>query len=324
MGNTCGTTRDGASMAKALITGVRGQDGRYLAELLIADGVEVVGMTRSRRPGLPEGLSDVYVGDVSDPASVGALLGHKFDEIYHLAADAIGAESEDVPLTCMRTNAIGTLNMLELADLLKARFVQAGSSEMYGDALPPQGLDTPFSPITPYAIAKVASHNLVQWYRRKRGVHASNAVLFSHESPFAPKKRLISKIARHAARVEHGETQKLVLDNYTGKRDWIHAKDAAKGLVAIMRHNEPADWVIARGMSHSVVDVARRAFEHVGIDKWQNYVKTRQHPSVPEIGHTWGDVRETTRRLGWRAEIAFEDLVNEIVDAEREILNEQR
>ncbi|HEX7861931.1 MAG TPA: GDP-mannose 4,6-dehydratase [Verrucomicrobiae bacterium] len=322
-------------MPKALITGVTGQDGSYLTELLLSKGYEVHGITRStedlERSWVGRLFQDsttykkrlfFHPGDLSDPAGLRAMIDKsKPDEIYHLAAQShVGRSFEDPEGTCEVT-AMGTLRLLEIVRAMSkpAKFFHAASGEIFGDAQEsPQTVDTPMAPVNPYGCAKAFATQMVQVYRRSFGIFASNGILYNHESPRRGENFVTKKICRAAAAIKLGKQNELLLGDTSAKRDWGHAKDYVRGMWLALQHEPPEDFIFATGELHSVQDVVEIAFASVELD-WKNYVK--QDPKLfrpTEAQCLVGDPSKAETVLGWKREFQFADIIREMTLAELE------
>src|SRR5215210_4191094 len=292
-------------MKKALITGITGQDGSYLAELLLEKGYEVHGIVR-RSSSFNTGRIDhlyrdphergvrllTHYGDLADPVALTKLLYElQPDEIYHLGAQSHVRVSFDIPEYTFDVTAAGTLRLLEAIREagVKTRFYQASSSEMYGAAPPPQSEDTPFHPRSPYAVAKVAAYWAAVNYREAYGMFASNGILFNHESERRGETFVTRKITRAVARIKHGLQDKLYLGNLDAKRDWGFAPDYVDAMWRMLQHREPDDYVIATGETHSVGEFLEKAFTRVGLS-WRDHVVLDQKFERPaEVDLLLGD-----------------------------------
>ena len=318
----------------ALVTGVTGQDGGYLAELLVAQGARVHGAVRPGRAaaGLPlpvhlTALGDALVlheVDLLDPAAVRALVAEVApDEVYNLAAESSVARSWSDPVTTAMTNAVLPAVLLEAAAAAGSgagggvRVVQASSAEVFAGATSaPQDESTPLAPTNPYGAAKAHAHHLVQAYR-SRGVHAVNAVLYPHESPRRPTAFVTRKITSTLAAIARGEAEELVLGNTAARRDWGWAPDVVAAMVAAARHPEPLDVVVATGVSHSVEDFVRVAAERAGVADWRERVRVDPAFFRPtDATDLVGDPARARALLGWSPTRTFEEVVGAMVDAD--------
>jgi GDPmannose 4,6-dehydratase len=323
-------------MAKtALITGITGQDGGYLAELLLEKGYTIHGMVRptsslqgtrlgemmDQDPGLADRV-DLHNAELTDSTSL-ALLMDKTDpdEVYHLAGQSHIQISFDLPEYTGETTALGTLRILEIVRSRgkQVRFYQAATSEIFGEPEEaPQTEHTPFRPVNPYAAAKLYAYSLVGAYRRAYGLHASNGILFNHESPYRGTNYVTRKIARSAARIASGLDDHVVLGNLDARRDWGFAGDYVRAMFLMVQAEEPGDYVVSTGESHSVREFCDRAFSRVGLD-YSKHVRVDPRFLRPiDITETRGDATHAREELGWEPTVSFEQLVDVMVDAEVE------
>jgi GDPmannose 4,6-dehydratase len=320
-------------MPKALITGVSGQDGSYLTELLLSKGYEVHGVSRSIDAVKGSYLallfhdSDVYnkqlffhAGDLNDPSTIREIVGKIApDEIYHLAAQShVGRSFEDPEGTC-EVAAMGTLRLLEVARAMskQPKVFHASSSEIFGHpAKCPQTLETPVVPINPYGCAKAFATQMVQVYRKNFGLFACNGVLYNHESPRRGENFVTRKICRAAAAIKLGKQSELMLGDTSAKRDWGHAKDYVRGMWMTLQHTTPEDFVFATGKLHSVQEVVEIAFATVDLD-WKKFVKRDERLIRPSDSHDLvGDPTKAEKVLGWKREYHFKDMIREMTEAE--------
>ncbi len=322
---------------KALITGITGQDGSYLAEFLLGKGYEVHGIVRRastfNRGRLDAVWSDphlshtrlfLHYGDLSDSGSLTRILVDiQPDEIYNLAAQSHVRVSFDNPEYTMDINATGTLRLLEtLRDSeLKPRFYQASSSEMYGKVMEvPQTETTPFYPRSPYGVSKVAAYWATINYRESYGMHASNGILFNHESPRRGEGFVTRKITRAVAHILAGLEDKLYLGNLDAKRDWGYAGEYVEAMWQMLQQDEPGEYVIATGETHSVREFLEEAFSQVGLD-WEKYVAIDPRYLRPtEVDLLVGDASKAQRQLGWKPATTFKSLVKLMVQADIDLL----
>ena len=329
-------------MAKrALITGVTGQDGSYLAELLLEKGYEVHGIIR-RASTFNTGRIDhlytdphqagarlkLHYGDLSDASALARLLARiEPDEIYNLAAQSHVRVSFDCPEYTTDIVATGTVRLLEAIREagMKPRFYQASSSEMYGMVQEvPQTERTPFYPRSPYACAKVYSHWVTVNYRESYGLHASNGILFNHESPRRGETFVTRKITRAIAQILCGLQDKLYLGNLEAKRDWGYAKEYVEAMWLMLQQKTPDDYVIATNETHSVREFLEVTFAHVGLD-WRKYVQIDPKYFRPaEVDLLIGDYSKAKQKLGWEPKTRFQDLAKLMVDADIQRLKEHR
>jgi GDPmannose 4,6-dehydratase len=313
-------------MRKALITGITGQDGSYLAELLLEKGYEVHGLIRRASQFNTQRIDHLYVdphetetrlflhyADLTDSSS---LIGHlhrvKPDEVYNLGAQSHVKVSFEMPEYTAETAAMGTLRMLEAVRTANwpIRFYQAGSSEMYGKVLEsPQRETTPFNPRSPYAIAKLFAHFITIDYREAYGLHASNGILFNHESPRRGGTFVTRKVTRGVAAIVKGDQEFLYLGNLDAQRDWGYAKEYVEAMWLMLQQPEADDFVIATGDMHSVQELCDVAFGLVGLD-WKRYVRVDERYFRPtEVEELCGDPSKAKHQLGWEAQTNFRDLV---------------
>jgi GDPmannose 4,6-dehydratase len=326
-------------MKKALITGVSGQDGSYLAEFLLARGYEVHGIIRRastfntrridhlyRDPHGSNGRFFLHYGDVADSTSLIKLL-HDIqpEEIYHLAAQSHVRVSFEIPEYTGDVTALGTVRLLEAIreSGLKARFYQASSSEMFGKAREvPQTETTPFHPRSPYAAAKVYAYWITVNYRESYGLFACNGILFNHESPRRGETFVTRKITRAVASIKAGLQDKLYLGDLNAKRDWGYAREYVEAMWLMLQQPEPDDYVIATGETHSVSEFCQEAFSHAGLD-WRKYVAIDPKYYRPaEVELLVGDASKARRTLGWDPRVKFKELVRMMVDADVAALSE--
>jgi GDPmannose 4,6-dehydratase len=317
---------------KALITGITGQDGSYLAELLLSKDYEVHGIIRRASTFNTERIDHLYqdphihgvrlflhYGDIGDSTNLIKLLYRiRPDEIYHLGAQSHVRVSFDIPEYTGDVTGLGTVRILEAIREtgLKAKFYQASSSEMYGKAQEvPQRENTPFYPRSPYGAAKVYSYWLTVNYRESYGIFACNGILFNHESPRRGETFVTRKVTRAAARIKAGLEDKLYLGNLDAKRDWGYAKEYVEAMWLILQQEEPDDYVVATGETHSVRELLEEAFSYVGLD-WHKHVEIDPRYYRPaEVDLLIGDPTKAKRQLGWDAKTKFRDLVRLMVDA---------
>ena len=298
---------------KALITGICGQDAWYLSEFLQQHGYEVIGTRRgNEEPGEePPGVRVVF-GDVSDALCMRALAEeHRPDEIYNLAAITHVGDSFSAMAASFQVNAVGAANCLDAAARVGSKFYQASTSELFGDSPPPQNEQSPMRPRSPYACAKLAAFWLTKNYR-ERGLHATNGILFNHESVRRGGGFVTQKVARAVAAIKRGKQRELVLGNLDAARDWGHAKDYVRGMWMVMQH-APDDYVLATGQMRTVRDLCEAAFSHVGLD-YREFVRSSDEYKRPlEVERLCGDARKA-RAIGWRPTISFNEMIGEMVD----------
>ena len=315
---------------KALITGITGQDGSYLAELLLDEGYEVHGMVR--RSSTETRLRIAHLGDrigyveadLLDPASlVKALAQVQPDEIYNLAAQSFVPTSWSQPVLTGEFTALGVVRLLEAVRQVapEAKFYQASSSEMFGKVRQvPQNETTSFHPRSPYAAAKAYGHHITVNYRESYGLFGVSGILFNHESPRRGREFVTRKITDGVARIKLGLADELLLGNLDSQRDWGFAGDYVRAMYLMLQQDEPDDYVIATGQTHSVRDFLEIAFGHVEL-KWQDYVKQDPRFLRPaEVDQLIGDSSKARRKLGWEPTVSFEQLVTMMVDSDLELL----
>ena len=315
-------------MKRALITGINGQDGSYLAELLLEKGYEVCGILK--RNSVAENqtarLDSVFkkinleYADMLDLASLNRVLAQvKPDEIYNLAAQSHVRISFDQPIYTTQVVAIGTLNILESMKLIcpSARFYQASSSEMFGNSFDNDGFQretTHMNPTSPYGCAKVYGYNIVRNYRHSYNLFASNGILFNHESPRRGSNFVTNKVVKEAVKIKYGLTDKLNLGNLNATRDWGHAKDYVKCMWLMLQHHSPDDFVCATGISHSVKDLCEYVFGHLDMD-YKAYVGIDEKYMRPEeLTDLKGDSSKARWVLDWTHEYTFETMLDEMVE----------
>jgi GDPmannose 4,6-dehydratase len=306
---------------RALITGITGQDGSYLSEQLRGEGYEVVGMVRSAVA--LDGVATVH-GDLGDPASLrAAVLETEPDELYHLAAPTFVPASWKDPAGTLQLVAGATATLLQAARELGSgmRVLVASSGEIFGAAnVSPQNEDTPMRPRSPYGVAKLAAYGLVDTLRAKHGLHASSAIAYNHESPRRPERFLPRKVARGAAAIKLGLQDELVLGDLAAVRDWCHARDVVRGYRLMLAQDEPGDFVLAGGVGRTVGELVDAAFAAVGLDP-SEHVRidpdlVRPSERTPPVG----DISKARERLGWEPETSFEEMIEEMVQADLETL----
>ncbi len=329
-------------MAKrALITGITGQDGSYLAELLLGKGYEVHGVIRRSSSFNTERIDPIYkdrhdkgarlflhYGDLSDPSSLIKILGEtQPEEIYNLAAQSHVRVSFDIPEFTGDVTAIGTVRILDAMRQVapKARFYQASSSEMYGlvQAVP-QSETTPFYPRSPYAAAKVYAHWITVNYRESYGLHASSGILFNHESPRRGETFVTRKITRAVARIKAGLQDKLYLGNLEAKRDWGYAPEYVEAMWRMLQQDKPDDYVIATGETHTVQEFLEVACARAGLDPKKHVAFDKRYLRPAEVDLLIGDASKAKRKLGWEPKVKFKQLAEIMVDADIELLAEER
>ena len=335
----------------ALITGVTGQDGAYLAEYLLERGYEVHGIKRRSSSFNTERVDHLYVdphspsarfflhyGDMTDATNLIRIIQEvQPDEIYNLAAQSHVKVSFETAEYTANADALGTLRLLEAIRILRmedrVRFYQASTSELYGDAPPPQNEDTPFRPRSPYATAKLYAYWIARNYREGYGLFAANGILFNHESPLRGETFVTRKVTRAVAAIALGVQDRLWIGNLDARRDWGHARDYVEGMWMILQHDEPDDFVLATGVSHTVREFVERAFVEIdrpiewvgtGLDEKGVCARTGEvlvevdprYFRPLEVPHLKGDATKARTKLGWKPRVGFEELVREMVHAD--------
>jgi GDPmannose 4,6-dehydratase len=328
-------------MKKALITGITGQDGSYLAELLLEKGYEVYGIVRRSSSFNTNRIEHIYqdpheanvrlrmvYGDLNDASSLNKVLRDlQPDEIYNLGAQSHVRVSFDVPEYTAEITALGTTRLLEaIRDLgLKPKFYQASSSELYGKVLEvPQSEKTPFYPRSPYACAKAYAHYITVNYRESYDLFACAGILFNHESERRGETFVTRKITRAATRIKLGLQDKLYLGNLDARRDWGHAKDYVEAMWLMLQQEAPDDYVVATGEQHSVQEFVEEAFGRLDLD-WREYVKIDPRYYRPaEVETLLGDASKARRVLGWEPKISFKELVRLMVESDMKLAQQER
>jgi GDPmannose 4,6-dehydratase len=317
-------------MKRALITGVGGQDGSLLAELLLERGYEVVGLVR---PGATayENLAaveeqiELYEADLLNQTSLAqALRAARATEVYNLAAPSFVPTSWEQPVQTAEFAAVGATSLLEAVRHVdpEIRFYQASSSEIFGEPREtPQTEETPLAPVTPYGVAKAYAHFIVHSYRRLYGVFACSGILYNHESPRRPLKYLPRKVAHGAAAIALGLETELVLGDLDARRDWGYARDYVRSMWLMLQQDEPGDYIVASGTAHSVRELAETAFRHVGLD-WRDHVRVDPalERGAAELHRLVGNPAKAREHLGWEPQVDFTELVQLLVDADLERL----
>lgn len=322
-------------MKRAFITGITGQDGSYLAELLLSKGYEVHGIIRRASTFNTERIDHLYqdphingvrlflhYGDVADSTNLIKLLYRiQPEEIYHLGAQSHVRVSFDIPEYTGDVTGLGTVRLLEAIREtgLKAKFYQASSSEMYGKVQEvPQRETTPFYPRSPYGAAKVYSYWVTVNYRESYGIFACNGILFNHESPRRGETFVTRKVTRAAARIKAGLEDKLYLGNLDAKRDWGYAKEYVEAMWLMLQQDQAEDYVIATGETHSVRELLEEAFSYLGLDWRQHLEIDRRYYRPAEVDLLIGNAAKAKQNLGWEAKTKFRDLVRLMTDADME------
>jgi GDPmannose 4,6-dehydratase len=324
---------------RALLTGLTGQDGSYLADLLIEKGYEVHGIIRRsssfntgriehlyRDPHEEDAQLRTHYGDLSDPVALTRMIYElQPDEIYHLGAQSHVRVSFDIPEYTFDITAAGTLRILEAIreSAVDTRFYQASSSEMFGSTPPPQNELTPFHPRSPYAVAKVAAYWATINYREAYGIFACNGILFNHESPRRGETFVTRKITRAVARIRAGLEQKLYMGNLDAERDWGYAPDFVEAMWLMLQADQPDDFVIATGERHSVREALEIAFTHAGLDPAEHVEIDARYFRPAEVDALEGDASKARERLGWEPRVRFRELIELMVDADIAVLEDQ-
>jgi GDPmannose 4,6-dehydratase len=326
-------------MKKALIVGITGQDGSYLAELLLSKGYEVHGLIRRSSTFNTDRIDHLYqdrhnkevklflhYGDLSEGSRLVSLIGElKPDEIYNLGAQSHVRVSFDEPEYTGDVTGLGTSRMLEAVRLVSpnSRFYQASSSEMFGATPPPQNEETPFYPRSPYGAAKVYSYWMTKNYREAYGLFAVNGILFNHESPRRGETFVTRKITRAVARIKAGLQHKLYLGNLDAIRDWGYAPEYVEGMWRMLQHDKPMDFVLATGHAATIKDFLEHSFSHVDLN-WEDYVEFDPRYLRPtEVDSLIGDSTLAKKQLGWQAKTLAGDLAKLMVDADIEALRHE-
>src|SRR6201996_7611389 len=320
-------------MKKALITGITGQDGSYLADLLLEKGYEVHGIIRRASTFNTSRIDHLYkdphvhgvrlflhYGDLSDALNLTRLIDRTGpDEIYHLGAQSHVRVSFDIPENTGDVTALGAIRILEAIreSKVQARFYQASSSEMFGKVQAvPQTETTPFWPRSPYAVAKVYAYWATVNYRESYGMHASNGILFNHESPRRGETFVTRKITRAVARIKLGLDKFLYLGNLDARRDWGYAPEYVEGMWRILQADNPTDYVLATNETHTVKEFVEKAFAHVGLD-WREFVRhDKRYERPAEVDLLIGNPAKVKKNLGWEPQVRFEELIQIMVDAD--------
>lgn len=321
-------------MKKAFITGIGGQDGSYLAEYLLGLGYEVYGIVR--RNSTPEHQQSrldnirnntklhVSYGDLNDISGIERLLREtQPDEVYNIAAQSHVRISFEIPQFTAATNAVGVVNMLEAVrnNCPKAKFYQASSSEMFGSSVDEDGFQretTKMTPVSPYGCAKVFGYNIVRNYRNAYKLHASNGILFNHESPRRGSNFVTNKVVKAAVRIKLGLQDKLELGNLDAYRDWGHSKDYIRAMHLILQQPEPGDWVVATGETRSVRDMCKHVFSSLNLNYKDYIVQNKKFLRPEELKYLKGDSTKI-RSLGWEPKYTFEGMMDEMVEHWMEI-----
>jgi GDPmannose 4,6-dehydratase len=315
-------------MKKAFITGIAGQDGSYLAEYLVSLGYEVHGIIRrnsivEHQQSRIESVRDkihIYYGDLLDPAGLDRLLAEiKPDEIYNIGAQSHVRISFDIPQYTTQTNALGVLNILESyrRTCPTAKFYQASSSEMFGSSVDEDGYQresTPMNPVSPYGCSKVFGYNIVRNYRKSYKLHASNGILFNHESPRRGSNFVTNKVVKTAVEIKLGLADKLELGNMDSYRDWGHSYDYVRAMHLILQQNKPGDWVVATGETRSVRDMCEYVFARLELNYKDYVVQNEKFLRPEELPYLKGDSTKIRTDLGWKPTYTFESMMDEMIE----------
>lgn len=320
-------------MPTALITGVTGQDGSYLADFLLAQGYQVVGMVRRSSTVTFERIEhiqdelEIIQGDLHDQSSlVSVMEEYSPDEVYNLAAQSFVPTSWKQPVLTGEVTALGVTRLLEAIRLVKpeARYYQASSSEMFGKVLEvPQSEATPFYPRSPYGVAKVYGHWITVNYRESYNLYACSGILFNHESPRRGLEFVTRKITHGVARIKLGLAHELRLGNLEARRDWGYAGDYVEAMWLMLQQEQPDDFVVCTGVTHSVREFCQAAFEHVGLDYQDYVVQDPRFYRPAEVDLLVGDPTKASEKLQWQPKVSFEKLVQMMVDADLQLLGSE-
>ena len=315
-------------MPRALITGITGQDGSYLAEFLLEKGYEVIGLVRRtstvnfERIGHIQDKIQIVSGDMLDETSLVHVIDeYRPDEVYNLAAQSFVQESWRQPVFTGEVTALGVTRLLDAIRMVdrenKIRFYQASSSEMFGKVREvPQNENTPFYPRSPYGVAKVYGHWITVNYRESYGMHATSGILFNHESPRRGLEFVTRKVTDAVARIKLGLQDKVALGNLDARRDWGFAGDYVEAMWLMLQQDEPSDYVVATGETHSVQDLCEVAFSYVDLDWREHVVQDPRFMRPAEVDLLVGNPAKARARLGWEPRVSFEELIHMMVDAD--------
>ena len=327
-------------MKKVIITGITGQDGSYLAELLLKKGYEVHGIIRRSSSFNTSRIDHIYkdphatdvklflhYGDLTDGANLNQLIKTiKPYEIYNLGAQSHVKVSFDIPEYTTNVNALGTIRILDAIreSGRKTKFYQASSSEIFGNSNPPQNEKTPFQPRSPYAASKLYSYWITVNYREAYNLFACNGILFNHESPRRGETFVTRKITRAATRIKLNLQKKLYLGNLNAKRDWGYAPEFVEAAWAMLQQDKPDDYVIATGQTHSVKEFVEEVFEYLGLE-WKKYVEIDKRYFRPtEVDELQGDAAKAREKLGWKPKVSFSELIKIMVDSDMKLAEKEK
>ena len=313
-------------MKKALITGINGQDGSYLSELLINKNYQVHGILRRHSVAENQDIRiknlnvKTYYGDLTDEISLLKILQKvKPDEIYNLAAMSHVGISNEIPLFTIKTNSLAVMNLLEMTKEVcpNSKLYQASSSEMFGNSIDKDGfqrLSTPMYPVSPYGCSKVMAYNLVRYYREAYNKYYCNGILFNHESPRRGSNFVTNKIIKSIVMIKKNKLKKLELGNLDSKRDWGHSKDYVRAMHLMMNYKKPDDWIVSTGETRSIRDFCKYAFNLVGLN-YKDFVKQNKKFIRPlELKYLKGDSSKIRKKLKWKPEYTFESMIEEMIE----------
>ncbi len=313
-------------MKKALITGINGQDGSYLSELLINKNYQVHGILRRHSVAENQDIRiknlnvKTYYGDLTDEISLLKILQKvKPDEIYNLAAMSHVGISNEIPLFTIKTNSLAVMNLLEMTKEAcpNSKLYQASSSEMFGNSIDKDGfqrLSTPMYPVSPYGCSKVMAYNLVRYYREAYNKYYCNGILFNHESPRRGSNFVTNKIIKSIVMIKKNKLKKLELGNLDSKRDWGHSKDYVRAMHLMMNYKKPDDWIVSTGETRSIRDFCKYAFNLVGLN-YKDFVKQNKKFIRPlELKYLKGDSSKIRKKLKWKPEYTFESMIEEMIE----------
>lgn len=313
-------------MKKAFITGINGQDGSYLSELLLEKGYEVHGIVRRHSVAENQDVRignlnlNLHYGDLTDEISIYKILKKVMpDEVYNLAAMSHVGISSELPSFTIKTNSLGVLNLLEfLKDLNpEAKFYQASSSEMFGNSIDNdkfQRITTPMRPVSPYGCSKLLSYNLTRYYREAFNMFNCNGILFNHESPRRGSNFVTNKIIKSLILIKKEKQKKLYLGNLDSSRDWGHSKDYVRAMHMILNHNSPKDWVVSTGETRTIRDFLKYSFDLLDLNYEEYVISTDRYKRPLELDYLRGDSTEIRNELGWKPEYTFEKMIEEMVE----------